>query len=190
MKLIDAIVLFLVLAVLSLAQNVKLFLVNAFYMLAGTGQRRYAGMRVGVKVTQAVSTQGFKLEVSNDDGTTWTEVKGITDIPDPTGEASDLDATNLASTSKEYIAGLRDSQSATVTGQRYATDPGQNILRDHVGQSAPLQFRNTFSDGEILTYSATVKKFAVTGGVDSVQMFTTSFRGSGTGVWSGTGVTP
>lgn len=190
MKLITALLFFLVQLIVQFPARARLFLFNAFQMLAGTGIQRHVGLRYGSKVTQAVSTQGFKLEVSLDGTTNWTEVKGITDIPDPTGEASDLDATNLASTSKEYIAGLRDSQSATVSGQRYATDAGQNILRDHVGESAPLTFRNTFSDGEILTYSATVKKFAVTGGVDSVQMFTTSFRGSGTGVWSGTGVTP
>lgn len=150
------------------------------------GEQKHYGLRYGVKVG-AVSTQGFMLEVSTDSGVTWVEVKNITDIPDPTGTASDLDATNLASTSKEYIAGLRDSQSATINGQRVALDPGQKILRLNAGNATPLQFRNTFSDGEILTYLATVKKFAVTGSTDSVQMFSTEIRGSGTGTWSGAG---
>lgn len=147
---------------------------------------KHRGLRFGVKVNNAVSTQGFKLEVSLD-GDTYTEVKQITDIPDPTGEASDLDATNLMSTSKEYIAGLRDSQSVSITGQRVATDPGQNMLRDNAGSTSPLFFRNTYSDASILEYTATVKKFGVTGNTDAVMMFTASIRGSGTGTWSGTG---
>jgi hypothetical protein len=165
---------------------VLLTLFNAMSAITGSGRTRHYGLRFGVK-SDAVSTQGFKFEVSIDDGTTWVEVKNITDIPDPTGEASDLDATNLASTSKEYIAGLRDSQSVTITGQRVATDAGQNILRDHAGDVAPAKFRNTYSDGEILEYLATIKKFGVTGSTDAVMMFTASIRGTGTGTWSGTG---
>jgi hypothetical protein len=145
--------------------------------------RHYRGLRFGYK-NDAVSTQGFKLEVSTD-GLTFTEVKQITDIPDPTGESSDLDATNLQSTSKEYIAGLRDSQAVSITGQRVADDAGQNILRDHAGDVAPLTFRNTYSDGEVLTYLATVKKFGITGSVDAVMMFTCSIRGTGTPDWTG-----
>lgn len=184
MKLFHALVLVVAILVTTLLRLPSYALAFLF------GERKHYGLRYGVKVNNAVSTQGFKLEVSIDAGTTWVEVKNITDIPDPTGEASDLDATNLASTSKEYIAGLRDSQSAAINGQRVATDPGQNIMRDRAGTASPLQFRNTFSDGEILSYSATVKKFAVTGSTDAVQMFAASIRGSGTGVWSGTGVTP
>ena len=60
-------------------------LFNAVQILMGSPLRRRVGARPGVKVTQATTTQGFKLEVSVDAGTTWVEVKGITDIPDPTG---------------------------------------------------------------------------------------------------------
>lgn len=148
------------------------------------GKHKHFGLRYGVK-GQAVSTQGYKLEVSVD-GTVFTEVSNITDILDPTGEASDLDATNLRSTSKEYIAGLRDSQSVNITGQRVADDAGQNILRDNAGASTPLYFRNTYSDGEVLTFRATDKKFGVTGGVDAVMMFTSSIRASGTPEWNPT----
>lgn len=148
------------------------------------GKQKHFGLRYGTK-GQAVSTQGYKLEVSVD-GTAYTEVSNITDIVDPTGEASDLDATNLRSTSKEYIAGLRDSQSVTITGQRVADDAGQNILRDNAGASTPLYWRNTYSDGEIQEFRATCKKFGVTGGVDAVMMFTSSIRATGTPEWNPT----
>lgn len=136
---------------------------------------------------QAVSTQGFKMEVSDDAGTTWLEVGQITDIPDPSQEASDLDASNLQSLAKEYIAGLKDSQSVTVTGQRVATNAGQNLLRDNTGSAQIFQFRNTYSDGSILTYNSTIKKFGITGGTDAVMMFTATVRPSGAQTWSGTG---
>ena len=155
---------------------------NAAHWLIGDGKQRHAGLRYGTKANLAVSTQGFKLEVSLDAGTTWTEVKQITDLVDPTGEASDLDASNLQSPGvKEYIAGLRDSSSVNITGQRVKTDAGQNTLRDN--QGAVAQFRNTYGDGEILTYTATIKSFHVTGSVDAVQMFTVAIRGSDT-VWT------
>lgn len=147
---------------------------------------RYVGMRYGTK-NAAVSTQGFLLEVSVDDGTTWLEVSQNTDIPDVSQEASDLDATNLQSAAKEYIAGLKDSQSVTLTGQRVVLSTGQNALRDHAGAITAFKFRNTYSDGSILSYSATIKKFGVTGGTDAVMMFTATIRPSGAQIWSGTG---
>lgn len=150
----------------------------------GVGKTRHSGMRYGVKANLAVSTQEFQLDVSLDDGATYTEVKQVTEIVDPTGEASDLDASNLKSPGvKEYIAGLRDSSSVNITGQRVRSDAGQNILRDNQGVKA--KFKNTYSDGEVLTYTATIKSFHVTGGTDAVMMFSCAIRGSDT-TWSTT----
>jgi hypothetical protein len=147
---------------------------------------RHTGLRYGTK-NDAVSTQGFLLEVSVDDGTTWLEVSQNTDIPDVSQEASDLDASNLQSTAKEYIAGLKDSQAVTLTGQRVVLSTGQNALRDNAGATTAFKFRNTYSDGSILSYSATIKKFGVTGGTDAVMMFTATIRPTGAQIWSGTG---
>lgn len=147
---------------------------------------RHTGLRYGTK-NGAVSTQGFLLEVSVDDGTTWLEVSQTTDIPDVAQEASDLDASNLQSTAKEYIAGLKDSQSVTLTGQRVVLSAGQNALRDNAGAATAFKFRNTYSDGAILSYSATIKKFSVTGNTDAVMMFTATIRPTGVQIWSGTG---
>jgi hypothetical protein len=146
---------------------------------------RHTGLRYGTK-NDAVSTQGFLLEVS-ENGTSWLEVSQNTDIPDVSQEASDLDATNLQSTAKEYIAGLQDSQSVTLTGQRVVLSAGQNFLRDNAGATSTFQFRNTYSDGSILSYAATIKKLGVTGGVDAVMMFTATIRPSGAQTWTGTG---
>lgn len=162
-------------------------LVTLVEMIAGPRRViRHTGFRYGFK-NAAVSTQGFLLEVSVDDGATYLEVSQNTDIPDVSQEASDLDATNLQSTAKEYIAGLKDSQNVTLTGQRVVLSLGQNALRDHAGAPGTFMFRNTYSDGSILSYSATIKKFGVTGGTDAVMMFTATIRPSGVQVWSGTG---
>jgi len=176
---------------MKLLSRIALFIVAALAMLPELmlGKPRiicHTGLRYGVK-NDAVSTQGFLLEVSTDDGTTYLEVSQNTDIPDVSQEASDLDATNLQSTAKEYIAGLQDSQSVTLTGQRVVLSPGQNALRDNAGAITPFKFRNTYSDGSILSYSATIKKFGVTGGTDAVMMFNATIRPSGAQVWSGTG---
>lgn len=163
---------------------------NVWNILAGTGRYTHLTPRYGVKVNKAVSTQGFKLEiappVTGGGPLVYTEVSQETDIPDPSTTTSDLDATNLASTEKEYINGLGDSSVINITGQRVSTDAGQNLLRDNVGL-APVTFRNTYSDGSILTYTATIKKFGVTGSVDAVMMFTCSIRATGAQTWTGTG---
>jgi hypothetical protein len=156
---------------------------------------RHTSLRYGTKaspgVNEAVSTQGFLLEVDTSAAphTTpaWVEIGQVTDIPDPSQEASDLDASNLRSLAKEYIAGLKDSQSVTVTGQRIATNAGQNFLRDNAGAAGVFAFRNTYSDGSVLTFHSTIKKFGVTGNTDAVMMFTATVRPSGAQVWSGTG---
>lgn len=156
---------------------------------------RHTGLRYGTKaspgVNEAVSTQGFLLEIDTSAAPhtvpTYVEVGQVTDIPDPSQEASDLDASNLRSLAKEYIAGLKDSQSVTITGQRIATNEGQNFLRDNAGAAGVFAFRNTYSDGSILTYSSTIKKFGITGNTDAVMMFTATVRPSGAQIWSGTG---
>src|SRR5574337_1518056 len=96
---------------------IVLALVQLVELIAGPPRViRHTGFRYGFK-NAAVSTQGFLLEVSAD-GTVWNEVSQNTDIPDVSQEAADLDATNLQSAAKEYIAGLKDSQAVTLTGQR------------------------------------------------------------------------
>ena len=156
---------------------------------------RHTGLRYGTKaspgVNEAVTTQGFLLEVDTSAAPhttpTWVEIGQVTDIPDPAQEAADLDASNLRSLAKEYVAGLKDSQAVTVNGQRIATNAGQNFLRDNSGAAGVFPFRNTYSDGSILTYSSTIKKFGITGNTDAVMMFVATIRPSGLQVWSGTG---
>lgn len=152
---------------------------NAFNMLAGNGRYTHLTPRYGFKANNAISTQGFKLEIAPAaTPLVYTEVKQITDIPDPSVTTADLDATNLASTEKEYINGLGDSSVINITGQYVGTDPGQLLLQSNVGL-APVTFRNTYSDGSTLVYTATVKKFGVTGSTDAVMMFTSSIRATG-----------
>lgn len=150
---------------------------------------RHRGLRFGYKVNNAFSAQGSIVEVSVDGGTTYTAISQITDIPDPSGEASDIDVTNLDSTAKEYITGLLDSQSVNIQGQRVSTDAGQNVLRDNAGAVSPASFRITLSDGAIATFDAIIKKFGVTGAVDQAAMFTCAIRASGPVTWTGTGAT-
>lgn len=145
----------------------------------------YAGRRFGVKT--AVSTQGTKLEIETATPDTFIEIIGVTDVVDPTGEASDLDSTNLKSTRKEYIPGLEDSPAVTINGQKDAADPGQQALAAAVGTTK--KFRQTLSDGEIMAFDAVVKKYGPSGSVDGVLMFAASIRPTGDITYTGTGHT-
>ena len=65
----------------------------------------------------AVSAQGSTLGVATDAQLpTYTNVAQVTDYTDSTGTATKLDASNLTSTDKTYIAGLRDHGAVTIKG--------------------------------------------------------------------------
>lgn len=58
-----------------------------------------------------VSTQKTKLFRSADGGTTFTEIANLASVSLPDGQSPELDASDLSSTAKEYVAGLADNGS-------------------------------------------------------------------------------
>lgn len=178
----------LVFAVLAFPKQTGTFLAAIVNLIVGKPRVvAYTGRRYGVK-SGAVSAQNTILAIE-DGGTpgTYVTIGGMTEVVDPTGEAADLDATNLASVRKEYIPGLEDAQAVNLTGQRLVADAGQVILSAAVGTTK--SFKQTLSNGEIQTFDAIVKKFGVTGGVDGILMFAASIRPTGALAYSGTGHT-
>lgn len=120
----------------------------------------------------AISAQGSTLGVATTAQLpTYTNIGQLTDFSIGTGQASKLDASNLASTSKEYIAGLSDHGALTLKGQYDSADAGQTLLRTNQGNGVLLHFKGTFPDSETGTFDAEVAEFTVTAGTDKVLEF-------------------
>jgi hypothetical protein len=118
--------------------------------------------------SNAISSQGLKLEIAN--GTspiTYTEVKELTKFNAFNGKATEIDITNLQSTSKEVLMGLQDFGSFTCDVNHIPTDTGQQALRTAKAAKTKLSLRVTFSDMSTASFSAYVLSNPLTGGIDA-----------------------
>ncbi len=137
---------------------------------------------------KAKSTQFRKVEVS-ETGTaegTWTEIAQLSDVTFSTGTAQFLDATNYASLTKEYIAGLDDVSDMNIPFQRVVDDPGQNMVRDASFQAPrpTLYFRGTTGQGEVMTFESEVGGWQVGGAANTVETGQVTVRPRNI-VWTG-----
>ena len=120
----------------------------------------------------AVSAQGSTLGVATDAQLpTYTNIAQLTDYTDSTGTATKLDASNLTSPDKTYIAGLRDHGAVTIKGQYVPADPGQALLKSNVGNNVFLHFKSTLPGGVANTWDAQVAEFMTTPGTDKLLDF-------------------
>lgn len=104
-------------------------------------------------------------------------VGNLTSVPMPGGQKAELDATNLSSTSKEFLAGLRDNGQATVSFHVDQDDAGQMVLRSSFAASGntPSPFTVTLPNGKTRTFNAFCMNYGEpTLGVDGI------FTGSAT----------
>lgn len=138
-------------------------------------------------VNNAIVAQGFKLEIGNQDSPlTYTEVKGITSFQGFDGEASDIDITDLQSTAKEYLIGLKDNGNLSIECNYLTGDTGQGKMREAVEDSAIRDFKCTFSDLTTILFQGFVKSAPISGGVDDKLSGSYNIRISG--ALSGTAV--
>ncbi len=120
----------------------------------------------------AISAQGSTLGVATTAQLpTYTLIGQLTDFVDSTGTAAKLDASNLTSTEKTYIAGLRDHGAMTLKGQYVKTDPGQELLKANVANNVFLHFQSTLPGGQVDTWDAQIAEFSVTAGTDKLLDF-------------------
>ena len=104
-------------------------------------------------------------------------VGNLVSVPLPGGQKAELDATNLSSTSKEFLAGLRDNGQATVGFHVDQDDAGQMVLRSSFAASgnSPSPFTITLPNGKTRTFNAFCMNYGEpTLGVDGI------FTGSAT----------
>lgn len=102
---------------------------------------------------------------------TQVTVGNLKSVPMPGGQKSELETTNFSSTSKEFIAGLRDNGQATVGFDIDQDDQGQMVLRSSFAASGSVAspFVFTLPNGKTRSFNAFVMNYGETQvGVDQV----------------------
>lgn len=115
---------------------------------------------------------------------TYTNVGNLKTVAGFDGEADEIDTTNLASAAKEYLLGITDEGKVTLGLDQKNADTGQAAMRAARAASSLQNFRMQFPDGTTATFSAFVKKFSTTLGVNQAVKADVDLRISGPVTWS------
>lgn len=130
----------------------------------------------------AIKAQGTVLAVSAAGSPpSFATIPEIRTIGGPDGSANLIDVTDLSSTGKEYLLGLKD-EGAFNLGMMYI--PGNAVhatLRSGFSLGTTLQFRLTFQDTTTTVWEFTglVQNFQLSAGVDGVLEAQVTIKVSG-----------
>ena len=134
----------------------------------------------------AFHSAGTTIALSNENAdttaagsATFVTIGGVTDIPETSGEAKDIDVTTLASTEMEYLTGLADEGTLQITMNADGADTGQILLRTAKSDGIRHWLRITWPNGAVWTVKVLVKKYVQGGKVDDKVTANASFRTSG-----------
>jgi len=126
------------------------------------------GMTIGIAATLA-SPPVYAL---------ITEVK---DITGPGGSATEIDASDLSSTAKEFRMGLQDEGQVTLTLNYIPTNTQHALLRSQRAAQALTYFQLTFTDSPTTEWSFTafVQEISISNSVDALTEGSITLRVSG-----------
>lgn len=105
-------------------------------------------------MAQATLGAGTKLSISIDGGTTYTQIMKVDGLGATGQTSSEVEVTPLEATSKEYISGMSDGESKTITVFRDKDDAGQNALK--AAKDTVAKFKVEFANGEVGTFDMVV----------------------------------
>jgi hypothetical protein len=115
-----------------------------------------------------------------------TEIKEVTEFTLPSISRPEVDATHLRSTSREYLAGLRDNTEFSFTVNYLPGDPGQRLLRASAASPSTQTMQVVLPDDpdtsdpyETWEFQALITGFEPTGSVDEVMRAEATMRVSG-----------
>lgn len=132
----------------------------------------------------AITSQGFELEIGSGGPVVYTEVLGLTKFDGFDGQASEIDVTTLKSIAREFIMGLQDFGTYKLEANYLPDDAGQQLLRDAQGSGEAQPLKATTSDGTVATFQAYVLSSPISGGVDDKVSTSFTLRITGAVVFS------
>lgn len=112
---------------------------------------------------------------------TYTQVLQIKDFKPSGSSSSEIDVTDLSSSAKEFMTGLRDNGSFSINLFALTTDPGQIAVKAKFDAAAIGTYKLTTPDAKTYTFNAYVKSFPTIpdGSVDSVLVGSIDLRITG-----------
>lgn len=132
--------------------------------------------------SSAVQSQGTVIKYSpTGSPPSWTTIPEVRTIGGPDGSSPLIDVTDLSSTAKEYLVGLKDEGSIQL-GIFYIPANAVHIaLRDAWSDRTQLQFQMTFADSgtTIWEFTAYVQNFQASLGVDEPVTGTVTLKITG-----------
>jgi hypothetical protein len=99
------------------------------------------------------TVQGYTMEL----------IANVNDVKGFDGQPSEIDITNLQSLAKEWLLGLQDFGTVTITCFLLNSDAGQAQLRSIKQQQIAWPFSLQLADGTIAAFMAFVKQFGFEG---------------------------
>lgn len=115
---------------------------------------------------------------------TYTKINGLLTFDGFDGAADELDTTDLDSTAKEFISGIKDEGKFGFEIKTLKTDAGQIALRAARANGNLTGLVLTLPDASVASFSALVKTIPTSGGVNAVLKGKVDTRISGPVVWS------
>jgi hypothetical protein len=111
----------------------------------------------------------------------FTKISNIKTFETPEASSSEVDVSNLDSTGKEFLMGLRDGGTVSLDTDYDKSDAGQVACRAAwLANPQPLKpFKILLPDATAVTFNAYVKKAPIKGGVDQALKSTIDLRVSG-----------
>ncbi len=130
-------------------------------------------------VVQFVTDDTFAIDLDSTDLTitdntdaatmtpqTWTEIGEVTDFSGPDGSASEIDVTHLQSTAKEFLMGLKDEGTYSLSINWVPDDAGQAACREARDTREKKDFKVTYSDDSTATFEGYIMAMSGGGAVD------------------------
>lgn len=115
---------------------------------------------------------------------TYTKIGGLVSFDGFDGAADELDTTDLDSTAKEFISGIKDEGKFSFEAKTIKTDTGQIALRANRTSGAVVGMKLTLPDASVASFNVIVKAMPTSGGVNAVLKGKIDTRISGPVVWS------
>lgn len=130
-------------------------------------------------VVKNITTDTFAVDVDTTGGAAytsggtatpvqWTSINNLVSFNGFDGQASELDATNLKSTAKEFLLGLQDWGNFSFDVHRDFNDAGQQALDAAKRAGTKKKFKLTLPNGKTKTFDAYCKNSPLEGAVDSL----------------------
>lgn len=116
----------------------------------------------------AISTVGCQLFIDDaTPGTADVEVKGHTSISFSGDSSDEIETTSMCDTEKQFLDGLVDLGTCSISHNPDFTDAGQVEMRTEKGSNVEKTFKLTLANGDDIDWTATVAGGSTDLGVNS-----------------------